>query len=176
MGMTYRESIVAAMKHLGEQPDTLFIGQTVVAGGSYMGATLEAVPESKRIEWPVAEEMQLGASLGIALADNICVISLFPRMDFLLLAINQLVNHVDKIGVMSEGRMNPRLIIRTSIGPKKPLDGGPQHTGNYTNAIREMLTTIKVCEISTPKLATELYQRAYDERGTWLMIEDGSKY
>lgn len=174
--MTYRESIIAAMNWLGTKSDTLFVGQTVLAGGSYLGATLEAVPESKRVEWPVAEEMQLGASLGMALADDICVISLYPRMDFLLLAMNQLVNHVDKIGVMSEFKMNPRLIIRTSIGSKKPLDGGCQHTGNYANAIREMLTTVKVCEIATPKLAIELYQRAYDEGGTWLMVEDGSRY
>ena len=163
------------MTRLGEQQDTLFIGQTVSAGGSYLGATLSGVPESKRIEWPVAEEMQLGVSLGLGL-QGFCVISVYPRMDFLLLAISQLVNHVDKIGVMSEGKMRPHLIIRTSIGPKKPLDGGPQHTGNYADAIRRMLTTVKVCEVRTPRLVTEIYRRAYEEKGTWLIVEDGGLY
>ena len=42
--MTYRDSIVNAMTWLGEKPVTLFLGQTVAARGSYLGATLSGVP------------------------------------------------------------------------------------------------------------------------------------
>ena len=93
--MTYKEAIIEAMRWLGEQPDTVFIGQTVAVPGSYIYGSLEKVPMEKRIEWPVAEEMQMGASLGLAL-QGYCVVSIYPRMDFLLLAMNQLVNHIDK--------------------------------------------------------------------------------
>src|ERR1044071_1382515 len=65
--MTYKQSIIDAMAWLGEQSDTIFIGQTVVAGGSFFASSLEKVPLERRLEFPVAEEMQLGASLGVAL-------------------------------------------------------------------------------------------------------------
>ena len=73
----------------------------------------------------------MGLSIGLALSGYIPV-TCYPRFDFLLCAMNQLVNHLDKIRIMSNNEFKPRVIIRTSIGPKKPLDGGVQHTQNYT--------------------------------------------
>ena len=162
---------------LGEQPDTIFVGQTVKYGGSYMGTTFAQVPDSKKIEFGVCEETQMGASLGLAL-EGYCVISLYPRFDFLLLAMSQLVNHVDKIGWMSDGKMRPRIIIRTSVGPRKPLDAGPQHTGRYTNALKEMLTTVNVVELASAEMVASYYRRAYEDQDLrlWLFIEEGELY
>ena len=169
------------MEWLGAQPDTIFIGQTVKCGGSYFASSLVRVPESKKIEFPVAEELQLGASLGMALEGDICVISVFPRVDFLLLAMNQLVNHIDKIGVMSNGKMKPRIIIRTSIGPKEPLDGGPQHTNNYVRELSMMCKYIWVGSLgrtNDEQDILQLYEIAYrqKDRPAVLIIEDGSAY
>ena len=175
------------MEWLGAQPDTIFIGQTVKCGGSYFASSLVRVPESKKIEFPVAEELQLGASLGMALEGDICVISVFPRVDFLLLAMNQLVNHIDKIGVMSNGKMKPRIIIRTSIGPKEPLDGGPQHTNDHTRALGMMCKNISVFKLGryyekAPEQILECYQAAYeafkhsDSLAVALFVEDGQSY
>lgn len=174
--MTYKESIIDAMAWLGEQPDTLFIGQTVVFGGSFFASSLEKVPMEKRLEFPLAEEMQMGASLGLALSGETCVISIYPRIDFVLLALNQLVNHIDKIGVMSDGKMRPRIIIRTAIGPKKPLDGGPQHTQNHVAAIKAMLTTVNIHHVLCADIAVGMYRYAYKSGGVWLFVEEGSKY
>lgn len=160
------------MTWLGAQPDTIFIGQTVLAGGSYMSAVLDGVPVEKRIEWPVAEEMQLGASLGLAL-EGYCVVSIYPRIDFLLLAVNQLVNHLDKIGVMSEGKMRPRIIIRTSYAPLWPLNAGPQHTQRHLPALRRMLTTVRCVELLGEVGVDGCYRAAYERGGVWLFIEDG---
>ena len=44
---------------------------------------------------------------------------------------------------MSLGKLNAKVIIRTSIGAKKPLDGGPQHTQDHTSAIKKMLKSVK---------------------------------
>ena len=174
--VSYNQSIIDAMAWLGEQPDTIFVGQTVVHGGSFFAASLERVPMNRRLEFPLAEEMQLGASLGLALSGENCVVSIYPRIDFLLLAMNQLVNHIDKIGVMSDGKMRPRIIIRTAIGPKEPLDGGPQHTGNYVTAIKAMLTTVNVYPVLTADIAVEMYQHAYKSGGVWLFVEEGEAY
>mgnify|MGYP001560007399 CR=1 FL=1 len=173
----YKQSIIDAMAWLGEQPDTLFIGQTVVYGGSFFASSLERVPTDRRVEFPLAEEMQMGVSLGLGL-EGYCVVSIYPRIDFLLLALNQLVNHIDKISVMSDGKMKPRIIIRTAIGPKKPLDAGPQHTGEYTNALKEMLTTVNVVKLTDTEMIKPYYRRAYKDKDQrlWLFIENGALY
>ena len=68
----------------------------------------------------VAEDMKMGISIGMAL-DGLIPISIYPRVDFLLCAINQLVNHLDLIEEMSNGEFIPGIIIRTQIGNTKPL-------------------------------------------------------
>src|SRR3990167_7450621 len=76
--MSYFEELTRAMTWLGEKPDTIFVGQTVGYPGSAMYKTLSGVPMEKRIELPVAEEMQMGLSIGLALTGKV-VISIYPR-------------------------------------------------------------------------------------------------
>jgi len=178
--MTYREAIVNAMGWLGEQPDTIFVGQTVGSPGSYMYGSLEKVPAEKRIEMPVAEEMQMGITLGLAL-EGYRVVSVYPRMDFLLLALNQLVNHVDKIGVMSERRARPgKIIVRTSVGPREPLDGGVQHTQDYCEALARMLRHCAVVDAQEldPELILSMYVGAatVPSNPATVVVESGARY
>lgn len=175
--MTYKDALIDSMSWLAQQSDTIFIGQTTIYPGSYMHGSLERVSKEKMVEFPVAEEMQMGASLGLAL-ESYCVISIYPRFDFLILAMNQLVNHIDKIGWMSEGKMQPRIIIRTSVGPTKPLDAGPQHTQDHTNALREMLTTVNVVKLTDAEIIGPYYRRAYKDKDLrlWLFVEEGALY
>lgn len=56
-----------AMTWLGRQPNVIFLGQGVGCGGTKMSADFEDVPAEKRIEMPVAENFQLGVSIGLAL-------------------------------------------------------------------------------------------------------------
>lgn len=181
--MTYKESITAAMTWLGEQPDTLFIGQSVEYPGTALFQTLSGIPAGRKIELPIAEEMQLGMTLGLAL-QGYCVISIIPRMDFLLLGMNQLINHIDKIPEMSENKMRPRIIIRTSVGAKTPLHGGPQHTQNYYVALKSMCKNINVrplylgyVDYYARNVIT--YQDAYYNPSNvpaTIVIEDGGAY
>ena len=175
--MTYKDALTDSMSWLAQQPDTIFIGQTVRFGGSYMGTTFSGVQQNKLVELPVMEESQMGMSLGLAL-EGYCVVSVFPRFDFVLLAMNQLVNHIDKIGWMSEGKMRPRIIIRTSVGPKKPLDAGPQHTQDHGEALKKMLTTVNVMKLTDAETVGLCYRRAYSDRHQrlWLFVEDGGQY
>lgn len=179
--MTYKEAIIDAMGWLSERPNTLFIGQSVGVKGSYMFGSLEKVSMEKRLELPVAEELQMGITLGMAL-EGVVPVSIYPRIDFLLLALNQLVNHIDKIGVMSDGKMKPRIIIRTSIGSRTPLHGGPQHTNDYTREIRSMCPHLGVIALDAdlpPELIISEYKRAYnrsDNMPVSLLVEQGDLY
>ena len=130
--------------------------------------------KKKKIELPVFEEAQMGLSTGLAI-NGYVPICIYPRFDFLLLAMNQFVNHLDKIRYMSFGEFKPRVIIRTSIGSKRPLDGGVQHTQNYTKIFKSILTEVEVIDLKNKKNIFKKFKRAYYRKDgkSSLIIENG---
>ena len=172
--MSYSNELTKAMTWLGEQPDTIFIGQSVAYPGNALYGTLSGVPMEKRLELPVAEEMQMGVSIGLALTGK-TVISIYPRFDFLLLAMNQLVNHLDRLEEFTHGEYHAKVIIRVGIGSSKPMYPGVQHCGNYTEAFRQMLK-MPVASLLLPQDVLRIYQHAYKGMGSCLVIEDMNLY
>ena len=128
--------------------------------GTAMSNTLIDVQPSRLIELPVAEEM--GMSLGLAL-DGKVPISIFPRWNFLLCAINQLVNHIDKVGEMSSGEFKPKIIIRTGIGSVNPLNPQSQHVGDFTDALRLMCSTVEIIRLEEPEEIFVAYEKPTTE-------------
>ena len=175
MKLKYKTELIRSMRYLSAKKDTIFIGQSVKYSGNAIFNTLKEVPNSKKIELPVFEDAQMGISIGMAL-DGYKVITCYPRFDFLILAMNQLVNHLDKIKYMSKSKMNPKVIIRTSIGSKKPLDGGPQHTQDYSEMFKNILTEVKVINLINPKNIFSVFEKAYNDDNSYLIIEDGDFY
>ena len=175
--MGYKNQLIRSMEWLSEKEDTIFIGQSVKYSGNAIYNTLKSIPDDKKIELPVIEDLQMGISMGLALEGYVPV-TCYPRFDFLLLACNQLVNHLDKVNYMSKGQMKPRVIIRTSIGAKKPLDGGPQHTQNYTKMFKEILTEVKVVYLDDPRKIFSTFKNAYKDKNSfsYLIIENGDFY
>ena len=175
--MNYKSELIKSMNYLSKKKDTLFIGQSVLYSGNAIFNTLKSVSKVKKIEMPVFEDIQAGFCTGLAL-QGFVPICIYPRFDFLILAMNQIVNHLDKIRHMSSNEFKPKVIIRTSIGSKNPLDGGVQHTQNYTNIFKKILTEIEVVRLTKPTQIFKEYKKAYlrkDLKST-LMIEDGDSY
>jgi len=169
--MGYFDELKRSMEYLAQDPRTVFLGQAVAVPGTAMSNTLKEVPREKLIELPVAEEMQMGMTVGFALTGMVPV-SLFPRWNFLLYAINQLINHLDKVKVMSNGGYPAQAIIRTGIGSERPLHPQYQHVGDFTEPIRAMTTTIEVIRLEEPADIFPAYQRALtreDGRSTILV-------
>lgn len=173
--MSYFNELQKAMTWLGEQSDTIFLGQSVAYPGNALYKTLSGVPMEKRIEMPVAEEMQMGLSIGLGLTGK-TVISIYPRFDFLLCAVNQLVNHLDKLEEFTHNEFRARVIIRVGIGSTSPLYPGIQHCGNYTEAFRQMLQNVRVTELKYPGQIVPAYQTAHIINHSSLIIEDMDKY
>ena len=128
--MEYKDSLTIAMTKLGKMDNTIFLGQQILFPGNPMSSTLVDVPKEKMIELPVMEDSQMGMSLGMAMTGKF-VITFYPRWDFLICAANQLINHVDKMELMSNGQWKPNMIIRVGKGSEIPLNPGPQHRNNY---------------------------------------------
>ena len=173
--MSYKEELTKAMTMLVQDDRTIFLGQSVCYPGQAMFPTLEGVPMDRRIELPIMEDTQMGMSIGLSLMGYI-PISLYSRMDFLILAMNQLVNHLDKIAVMSHGEFVPKVIIRTLVGSRQPLDGGLQHTQDYSVEIRDFIRNIKIYQIGNAESAIPYYREALDNPQSCLMVEYGEKY
>lgn len=171
--MTYLSAIQRAMAMLAEHPKTLFIGQAVRYPGQATHRTLEQVPMERRVEMPVIEDFQMGFCTGLALEGYIPV-CIFPRFDFLLLATNQLVNHLDKTPLVSGFR--PKVIIRTSVGASAPLNPGPQHRQDHSIAFRSMLQTVQVLQITNSERVMSTYKAAMEYPGSVLIVEYGEMY
>ena len=175
--MKYFDELQKAMSWLGQKDDTYFVGQAVSVPGTAMFNTLKQLPQEKRLELPVFEDVQMGLSLGMALKGT-RVISVFPRWNFLLCATNQLVNHVDKYSLMSDGEFKPQLIIRTAVGSENPLFPGHQHIGNMSEGFRKMLRNTEIIELQEPEEILPAYQTAYnrtDGKST-ILVEFGDFY
>ena len=146
----YFDELKRSMDYLAQKSNTVFLGQAVAYKGTAMTNTLKDVPKEKLIEMPVSEEMQMGITNGIAVEGSV-PISIYPRWNFVLLAVNQLVNHLDKLPDYSNGEYRPRVIIRTGIGSVRPLNPQLQHTGDFTEAFQKMLTNIEVIRLEEPE-------------------------
>ena len=164
------DKLTEAMTWLGQQPDTLFLGQGVACPGTRLSKSFEGVPKERLWEMPVAEALQLGISIGLSLEDFVPV-SVFPRINFLLCAMDQLVLHLDKLPLYSTYR--PKVIIRTAIGTKQPLDAGPQHTGDYFEALLTMLSTVSPRRTGCfgAEDPPKVYQDVYSRSGSTLVVE-----
>jgi pyruvate/2-oxoglutarate/acetoin dehydrogenase E1 component len=172
--LRYFDELKRAMEFLARDPRVLFLGQAVAYPGTAMSNTLKNVPLAKLLEVPVDEEMQMGMTNGLALAGLIPV-SIFPRWNFLLLAVNQIVNHLDKFALMSNGGYQPRVIIRTGIGSERPLHPQHQHVGDYTEAFRLMCPRIDVIRLEEPAEIFPAYQKALERTDgkSTLIVEYG---
>lgn len=175
--MKYAEELKRAMLWLSEKPETMFLGQAVEYPGTAMTNTLAGVPKSKLLEMPVAEEMQMGLSIGLALNGAVPV-SIYPRWNFLILAANQLVNHLDKISLYSHGEFKPKVIIRTSIGSKRPIDPQIQHTEDFSAAFKLMLKTVEVIVLDEPEQIFPAYEKAWSRRDGFstILVEYGDYF
>jgi len=175
--MKYFDELKRSMNYLAQDPRTIFLGQAVAVDGTAMSNTLKDISKSRLIELPVAEEMQMGMTTGMALS-GLVPVSIFPRWNFLLCAISQLVNHLDKVQIMSSDGYKTKAIIRTGIGSERPLHPQSQHVGDFTSAIQMMCSTVDIIRLEEPSDIFPAYQKALmreDGRST-ILVEYGDFY
>lgn len=172
---TYFDELKIAMGLLSTYPNSIFVGQGVACAGTTMTDTLVNVPRDKLLEFPVAEDMQMGFAIGLAL-NGYLPICIYPRWNFLLLAANQLVNHLDRLPIYSAGRYTPKVIIRTSAPSVAPFNPGPQHDDDFTDAFRLMLRTVTVVRLERADQIIPSYCQAAERPLSTLLVEHTALY
>ncbi len=176
--LQYKNEVKRAMDFLAQKENTFFLGQSVAYPGNAIYKTLADIPAEKKLELPVFEEVQMGMSIGMAL-EGFVPVSVFPRFNFLLLAMNQLVNHLDKIPIITKGNWRPKVIIKTMIGSVRPLHPGVQHCGDFTEAFQKLgMQNVDIMRLDEPDKIFSAYAHAYnrtDGKST-ILIEHGDFY
>jgi pyruvate/2-oxoglutarate/acetoin dehydrogenase E1 component len=176
--MKYAEEVKTAMALLASHPKTIFLGQSVAYKGNAIHTLLADLPAGRKIEMPVFEQSQMGMSIGLAL-EGFIPVSVFPRFNFLLLAMDQLVNHLDKIRHLSHGALTPKVIIKTMVGSVRPLDPGIQHQGNFVEAFRALhMEEVVIEDLLEPEEIVPAYRQALerDDGKSTILIEYGDFY
>jgi len=175
--LTYFDQLTLAMKRLSENENVIFLGQCVGYPGNALYRNLESIDSSRRLEMPVAEDLQMGMSIGLAL-NGFIPVTIYPRFDFLILATNQLVNHLDKFPGMSGNRVKPKVIIRVCVGSTSPLHPGVQHCSDHSEAYKMLLKTVDVVVLDHPDKIVPSYSHALDRTDgvSTLLIEKADLY
>jgi len=156
----YFSELERTMEFLGTQEKVRFIGQSVVWDGHALFKSMTTVPVEKRLELPVFEDFQFGMSIGLALAGWIPV-NIYPRFDFLIIAANQITNHLANLRLVSDGGYKARILTRVSVGAIDPLHPGPQHCQNHTEAMKLLCRgEIEVVELNHKNQIYPEYHRA----------------
>lgn len=170
MALVYINEVSKGMQLLADDSRTLVVGQAVDYKGHCLTKHAEYWDKARRIEMPVAEDFQTGFALGLALDGNIPV-SIYPRCNFLVHGLGQLLNHLDKWQLMGGG--NPHVIIHAVVGSASPLDPGHQHRANWSQQIKAMAENINVMELLYPYQIVPAFERAIKEEGVHLITTHG---
>jgi pyruvate/2-oxoglutarate/acetoin dehydrogenase E1 component len=118
----------ATDQEMGRDPSVILFGLDVDDPKAIQG-TARGLPQKYGPErvfgTPLSEDAMTGAAIGMALA-GLRPIHVHIRMDFLMLAMNQLVNVAAKSRYMYGGRVSVPLVVRSMIG--KSWGQGAQHS------------------------------------------------
>lgn len=113
------EAIRDALTHAMELDESVIIvGEGVTDAGAIFGTTrglLERFGAERVIESPLSENAMTGVCLGAAIA-GLRPVMIHQRIDFLLLAADQIINHAAKWRYMHAGKIQVPLVIRAIVG------------------------------------------------------------
>lgn len=134
----YKEAIRESMEIISQNPNVIFLGYNVKYGGKGDGSLIN-IDESRLIETPVAENLMMGLGTGMSMEGYIPVLY-YERFDFIMNAMDAMVNHLDKIELISKGEYKPKVIIRcVQGGDSKPFFTGPTHLQDFTKPLQDMV-------------------------------------
>src|SRR6516162_9233998 len=160
----------ATDQEMARDPSVLIFGLDVDDPKAIQGTTrglLDKYGPGRVFGTPLSEDAMTGAAIGMALA-GLRPIHVHIRMDFLMLAMNQLVNVAAKSRYMYGGKVSLPLVIRSMIG--KSWGQGAQHSqGLYSFFMH--VPGLKVVAPSTPYDAKGCLAAAVRDDNPVLFVE-----
>lgn len=154
--LKYVDAIAEATTQEMERDSRVFLfGLDVDDHKAIQGSTkglLEKFGPTRCFGTPLSEDAMTGIAVGAAMA-GMRPVHVHIRMDFMLLAMNQLINMGAKSHYMYNGQVNVPLVVRTMIG--RSWGQGAQHS----QSLQSLFAHIPGLKVVAPT-------NAYDAKGT----------
>jgi pyruvate dehydrogenase E1 component beta subunit len=170
--MTYRDALRLALREELSRDDRVFLmGEEVgLFDGFYKvtaGLLDEFGPDRVR-DTPISEEGFVGTGVGAAMLGERPVVEIMT-INFLLVAMDQVVNHAAKVGAMFGGELRCPLVIRTPNGAGNQLTA--QHSQSFDGWFAGT-PGLKVVAPASPADAKGLLKAAIRDDDPVLVIEN----
>ncbi len=172
---TYLEAIRTTLAEaMRADPAVLVLGEDVAEGGPW-GATAGLVDEfgPERVRnTPISEAAICGVAVGAAQSGLRPVVEIM-FVDFLTLALDQLVNQAAKAHFMSGGQLRVPLVLRTQGGAGQR--GGAQHS----QSLEAWLTHVPGLKVAMPSTAADaagLLRAAIADPNPVVLVENKTLY
>jgi len=152
-------------------PSVIFMAEGVEDPTSVFGTLSgigDIIGKDRMIETPVAENATVGVAIGAAMAGKRPVIS-FHRVEFALLAMEQIINNAAKINYLSRGKHPVPIVIRLVVG--RGWGQGPNHSQSL-ESIFSHIPGLKVILPTFPADAKGLIIGAVEDPNPVICIEN----
>jgi pyruvate dehydrogenase E1 component beta subunit len=170
--MTYREALRLALAEELRRDERVFLmGEEIgVFEGSYKvtAGLLDEFGSDRVRDTPISEEGFVGAAVGAAMAGQRPVVEIMT-LNFILIAMDQVVNHAAKVRYMFGGEAGCPLVIRTPNGAGNQLTA--QHSQSFEGWFAHV-PGLKVVAPSNPRDAKGLLKAAIRDEDPVLVIEN----
>lgn len=147
--LKYFDAVKKSMETIAKDCGAIFIGYNVKYGSAY--GALKDIPESQRLETPLAENLMAGLAMGVSL-EGYRPVLFFERHEFVLNAFDAIANTLDIIECISDGQFTMPVIIKAVAGGVKPFYAGLTHTRDMTDVFRSIVSF----PVYEPKTAEEV--------------------
>ena len=171
-----REALNQALREEMTRDGNVFVmGEDIgVFEGSYKvtAGLLKEFGEKRVVDTPIAEEAIIGTGIGAAMLGLRPVLEIMT-INFILVAMDQVVNHAAKIRYMFGGEVGVPVTIRT------PGGGGQQLTAQHSQSLEVFFAHVpglRVVAPSTPKDAKGMLKAAIRDDNPVMFIENISLY
>jgi pyruvate dehydrogenase E1 component beta subunit len=166
-GDAIREGLTEVAK---KDPSVIFLAEGVTDPTAVFG-TIKDLPKhigaERIIEMPIAENGLCGIAIGAAMMGKRPVIS-FHRVEFALLAMEQIVNNAAKAHYISRGRHRVPLVLRLVVG--RGWGQGPEHSQSLETMFA-LIPGLKVLMPTYPKDAKGMIISAVEDDNPVIVIE-----
>jgi acetoin:2,6-dichlorophenolindophenol oxidoreductase subunit beta len=172
---TFLGAVTAALaKAMRSDERVIVLGEDVAEGGPY-GATAGLADEFGRarvLNTPISEGAVCGVAIGAAQAGLRPVVEIM-FIDFITLALDQLVNQAAKAHFMSGGQLTVPMVLRTQGG------AGSRSGAQHSQSLEAWLTHIPGLKVVMPSNAADaagLLASAIEDPGPVVFVENNSLY
>ncbi|MFP5206470.1 MAG: thiamine pyrophosphate-dependent enzyme [Acidobacteriota bacterium] len=174
--VSYLQAVNEALaRELATRPEVLVYGEDVGAAGGIFGASrgLQKVFGAERVfDTPISESAILGSAIGAALMGLKPIVEIMWA-DFLLVALDQLVNQAANIRYITAGRAGAPIVVRTQQGVT------PGSCAQHSQSLEALLAHIpglRLAVPATPQDAYTLLRTAVASADPCIVLESRSLY